>query len=99
MCDTNVLARLGTLCDSGKIAILIARGTTVLAIVALADTVKDGAVCVALGDGADALSTIITLQNMGMQVIMLTGDHRCVDDMYAICGCGQIYVRFYICMF
>ncbi len=53
------------LAEEGKTPLLFARGKELLGIIAVADTVKE-----------DSPQAIKELQNMGLQVVMLTGDNR-----------------------
>lgn len=67
----------------GKTAIMVAYNHSVQGIFALADTVK-----------ADAASAVAQLQHMGIDVIMLTGDHRVTAEAIgAQIGVNQVYAE------
>lgn len=60
----TVTESVKALAEAGKTPLLFTKGDTLLGILALADTVKP-----------DSKSAVKTLQNMGIKVVMLTGDN------------------------
>ena len=65
---------------AGKSVIYVARGGLLLGAIALADTIKDGAV-----------ETVARLQQLGLQTIMITGDRKTSADAIAMqLGLSQV---------
>ncbi|MEJ2197247.1 MAG: copper-translocating P-type ATPase, partial [Desulfuromonadales bacterium] len=65
---------------AGKSVIYVARGGLLLGAIALADTIKDGAV-----------ETVARLQQLGLQTIMITGDRKASADAIAMqLGLSQV---------
>ncbi|MBW2474165.1 MAG: heavy metal translocating P-type ATPase [Deltaproteobacteria bacterium] len=72
--------RIETWAAAGKSVIYVARGGLLLGAIALADTIKDGAV-----------ETVARLQQLGLQTIMITGDRRASADAIAMqLGLSQV---------
>ena len=72
--------RLETWAAAGKSVIYVAKGGQLLGAIALADTIKDGAV-----------ETIARLQEHGLQTIMITGDRKMSADAIALqLGLSQV---------
>ena len=61
----DVLARAEMLAQSGKTAVFFARGGRLLGLIAIADRIK-----------ADSTAAVSELKNMGIRVVMLTGDNK-----------------------
>ena len=61
----ELLEKSNKLANEGKTAIFFAKGKTVLGIIAVADMIK-----------SDSISAIAELRNMGIRVVMLTGDNK-----------------------
>ena len=61
----NALATVEKLSAEGKTPLLFAKNTDLLGTIAVADTIKE-----------DSIQTIKELRNMGIKVIMLTGDNK-----------------------
>ena len=72
--------RAEALAGEGKTPLLFADEDTLLGIIAVADVIKE-----------DATEAIKQLQNMGMQVVMLTGDnHRTANAIGAMAGVDRV---------
>ena len=63
--DSEIIKNTETLAENGKTPLLFSIDNTLLGIIAVADTVKE-----------DSPSAIKELQNMGIKVVMLTGDNE-----------------------
>jgi len=63
--NDNVITQVDMLAQSGKTPMLFCRNNELLGIIAVADTIKK-----------DSKQAISTLKNMGLRVVMLTGDNR-----------------------
>ena len=63
--DAATLERAAQLAEEGKTPLLFARGKQLLGIIAVADVIKE-----------DSPAAIKALQNMGIRVVMLTGDNE-----------------------
>ena len=62
---TPLLQKAEQLAAEGKTAVFFAKGTSVLGLIAMADKIKE-----------DSKQAVAELQNMGIRVVMLTGDNR-----------------------
>lgn len=62
---TSVQEAVERLQDQGKTTIYVAGNQSVIGLIALADTIKP-----------DAASAVASLRNMGLRVVMVTGDHE-----------------------
>jgi Cu+-exporting ATPase len=72
--------RIDAWAAAGKSVIYVARGGLLLGAIALADTIKDGAV-----------ETVARLQQLGLQTIMITGDRKASADAIAMqLGLSQV---------
>jgi Cu+-exporting ATPase len=72
--------RIDAWAAAGKSVIYVARGGLLLGAIALADTIKDGAV-----------ETVARLQQLGLQTIMITGDRKTSADAIAMqLGLSQV---------
>ena len=65
----EMTADAGRLSSDGKTAMFFAKGQKVLGIIAVADKIKD-----------DSSTAIAELRNMGIRVVMLTGDNKSTAD-------------------
>ncbi len=63
--NTEVLNQLEKITNDGKTALFVIKGNQLLGVIAVADTVKQ-----------DCKESVAQLKNMGIRVVMLTGDNR-----------------------
>ncbi len=63
--DNEAKKELNTLSDKGKTPLLFVRNDVLIGIIAVADKIKD-----------DSVSAVKELKNMGVSVVMLTGDNK-----------------------
>lgn len=63
--SADIKAKIEALADEGKTPLLFAKNSDLLGIIAVADVIKD-----------DSQRAIKELQNMGIRVVMLTGDNK-----------------------
>ena len=68
----KVKDKIATLSAEGKTPVLFAKGNTLLGIIAVSDTIKE-----------DSAKAITRLKEMGMQVVMLTGDNEITANAIA----------------
>ena len=71
-CHADIQKRVESWTKEGKTVVYFASGQRILALIAIADSIKKGAV-----------EAIRHLQNRGIQVYMLTGDHRLTANAVA----------------
>ncbi|MGN0301630.1 MAG: heavy metal translocating P-type ATPase [Anaerotardibacter sp.] len=79
---SHVKEQIDALCKQGKTPLLFARETELLGIIAVADSIKE-----------DSVAAIKELKDLGLEVVMLTGDNKttaqaigaqvCVDEVIA----------------
>lgn len=65
----EVRAKCGDLANDGKTPLLFAENDSLVGIIAVADTIKE-----------DSPSAVAQLKNMGIKVVMLTGDNKATAD-------------------
>lgn len=70
--DAALAARAESLAAEGKSVVLVAKGDTVLGLFAVADTLRE-----------DSKHAIDVLKKLGVQTVMLTGDHPAVAEKIA----------------
>lgn len=76
----EIRRRADTLAGEGKTPLFFSRGDRLLGIIAVADTVKE-----------DSPAAIATLKDMGLRVVMLTGDHpRTAEAVGRVAGVDEV---------
>ena len=70
--DNNVVDIVNKLSSSGKTPLIFADSNSVLGVIAVADTVRE-----------DSASSIARLKQMGLRIVMLTGDNEVTADAIA----------------